>query len=208
MRDYVNNVFLSGVGGQGTILVSNVLGRMFLGAGFDVKKAQVHSMAQRGGDVTTHFRFGKKVYLSLINEGDVDFLLAFEMLDAVRYLNWLTADGRIIINRQMILPPAVSLGRMEYPADVEGTFRKHFGKNVSVVRWTWNSAKARKRPRGERGPHRRVLPVLPRNRGRAVDRGGEGASLVQVARPEREGLSRGQERIKSDWRDIWLATIG
>jgi len=66
------NIFLSGVGGQGTILASNILGQVLLDAGYDVKKAEVHGMAQRGGDVTTHFRYGKKVYSPLIKEGDAD----------------------------------------------------------------------------------------------------------------------------------------
>jgi indolepyruvate ferredoxin oxidoreductase beta subunit len=79
------NVFLSGVGGQGTILASNILGQVLLKAGYDVKKAEVHGMAQRGGDVTTHFRFGERVYSPLIKEGDVDYLVSFELLEALRY---------------------------------------------------------------------------------------------------------------------------
>ncbi len=129
----VTNIFLSGVGGQGTILASNILGQVFLGSGYDVKKAEVHGMAQRGGDVTTHFRFGKKVHSPLIREGEVDFLLSFELLEAVRYINWLKPEGRIIINNQQILPPSVSLGQAEYPGDVEKTFRKYFKDNVWVI---------------------------------------------------------------------------
>jgi len=111
----VTNIFLSGVGGQGTILASNILAEVFLNAGYDVKKAEVHGMAQRGGDVTTHFRFGKKVYSPLIESGDVDFLLSFELLEAARYINWVKPEGKIIINRQAILPPAVSLDRQSIP---------------------------------------------------------------------------------------------
>ncbi len=129
----VTNIFLSGVGGQGTILASNVLAEVFLKAGYDVKKAEVHGMAQRGGDVTTHFRFGKKVYSPLIKEGEVDFLLSFEILEAIRYINWIKPEGKIIINNQAILPPAVSLGQMEYPKDVEKTFKKHFKDNVWII---------------------------------------------------------------------------
>src|SRR5512147_2977274 len=108
----VTNIFLSGVGGQGTILASNILGEVFLNAGYDVKKAEVHGMAQRGGDVTTHFRFGKKVYAPLIKYGDVDFLISFEELEAIRYVNWVKPDGKVLINKQRILPPSVSLGQM------------------------------------------------------------------------------------------------
>lgn len=129
----VTNIFLSGVGGQGTILASNILAEVFLNAGYDVKKAEVHGMAQRGGDVTTHFRFGKKVYSPLIKYGDVDFLLSFELLEALRYINWMKPDGKIIINRQEILPPSVSLGTAKYPDDVEKTFKKYFKENVHVI---------------------------------------------------------------------------
>ena len=129
----VTNIFLSGVGGQGTILASNILGEVFLKAGYDVKKSEVHGMAQRGGDVTTHFRFGKKVYSPLIKYGDVDFLISFELLEAARYINWVRPEGKIIINKQEILPPSVSLGQMTYPKDIEKTFKKYFKGNVWIV---------------------------------------------------------------------------
>ncbi len=127
------NIFLSGVGGQGTILASNILAEVFMGAGYDVKKAEVHGMAQRGGDVTTHFRFGKNVYSPLIKYGDVDFLLSFEMLEALRYINWVKPEGKIIINNQEIFPPAVNLGTMAYPTDGEKVFKKHFRENARVI---------------------------------------------------------------------------
>src|SRR5512136_2557207 len=129
----VTNIFLSGVGGQGTILASNILGEVVLKAGYDVKKSEVHGMAQRGGDVTTHFRFGKKVYSPLIVYGEADFLISFELLEALRYINWVKPGGKVIINQQVILPPAVSLGQMEYPKDVEGTFKKYFKENVRMI---------------------------------------------------------------------------
>jgi indolepyruvate ferredoxin oxidoreductase, beta subunit len=129
----VTNVFLSGVGGQGTILASNILAEVFLNAGFDVKKAEVHGMAQRGGDVTTHLRFGKTISSPLIKYGDVDFLLSFELLEAIRYINWIKPAGKIIVNTQTILPPAVSLGQMTYPADVEAVFKQHFKNNVWFI---------------------------------------------------------------------------
>ena len=103
------NVALVGVGGQGTILASNILGEVFLKAGYDVKKSEVHGMAQRGGDVTTHFRFGRKVYSPLIAYGEADFLISFELLEALRYINWVKPKGKVIINRQMILPPGVRI---------------------------------------------------------------------------------------------------
>jgi len=127
------NIFLSGVGGQGTILASNILGQVLLDAGYDVKKAEVHGMAQRGGDVTTHFRFGDNVYSPLIKQGDVDYLVSFELLEALRYLSWVKPEGKVILNNFSILPPAVNLGKMEYPKDVEKTFKKHFKENVWLV---------------------------------------------------------------------------
>jgi indolepyruvate ferredoxin oxidoreductase beta subunit len=127
------NVFFSGVGGQGTILASNILGQVLLNAGHDVKKAEVHGMAQRGGDVTTHFRFGAKVFSPLIKQGEVDFLVSFELLEALRYINWVKPAGKVLLNNYSILPPTVSLGKMEYPKDVEQTFRQHFKENVWVV---------------------------------------------------------------------------
>jgi indolepyruvate ferredoxin oxidoreductase, beta subunit len=127
------NIFFSGVGGQGTILASNILGQVLLGAGYDVKKAEVHGMAQRGGDVTTHFRFGEKVHSPLIKQGDVDYLISFELLEALRYINWVKPDGKVLLNNHTIFPPSVSLGKMEYPKDAEQTFRNHFKDQVWVV---------------------------------------------------------------------------
>src|SRR5512136_2937294 len=125
----VTNIFLSGVGGQGTILASNILAEVFLSAGNDVKKAEVHGMAQRGGDVTTHFRFGKKVYSPLIKYGDVDYLVSFELLEGLRYMNWVKEKGKILLNEQEVYPPAVNLGKMKYPGDAVQTFKKYFNGN-------------------------------------------------------------------------------
>jgi len=134
MDDKVTNILLSGVGGQGAILASNILAHVFVEAGYDVKKSEVHGMAQRGGDVTTHFRYGKKVYSPLIKYGDVHFLLAFELLEAYRYINYCRNDAKIVINDQKILPPAVNLGQMKYPENIPGVFRKFFDGNVHVIK--------------------------------------------------------------------------
>jgi indolepyruvate ferredoxin oxidoreductase beta subunit len=133
MEERVTNVLVSGVGGQGTILASDILCSVFHEVGYDVKKSEVHGMAQRGGDVTTHFRFGKKVYSPLIKYGDVDFLISFELLEGLRYINWVKKTGKILLNDQETLPPAVTRGTMKYPADVVKTFRKHFKKNAYVI---------------------------------------------------------------------------
>jgi indolepyruvate ferredoxin oxidoreductase beta subunit len=130
----VTNILLSGVGGQGAILASNILAHVFVEAGYDVKKSEVHGMAQRGGDVTTHFRFGKKVYSPLIPYGEVDFLLAFELLEAYRYINYCKESARIVINDQRILPPGVNLGQTSYPEDIPAAFRKYFKDAVHIVK--------------------------------------------------------------------------
>ncbi len=132
--DKVTNILLSGVGGQGAILASNILAHVFVEAGYDVKKSEVHGMAQRGGDVTTHFRYGKKVYSPLIKYGDVDFLLAFELLEALRYINYCKDGAKIVINEQKILPPGVNLGLAKYPENIPETFKKFFNGNVHVVK--------------------------------------------------------------------------
>lgn len=134
MDNKVTNILLSGVGGQGAILASNILAHVFVEAGYDVKKSEVHGMAQRGGDVTTHFRFGKKVYSPLIKYGDVDFLLAFELLEALRYINYCKKEAKIVINDQKILPPGVNLGIAKYPEAIPETFKQHFNGNVHVVK--------------------------------------------------------------------------
>lgn len=134
MKPYeVVNVLLSGVGGQGTILASDILCSVFHEVGYDVKKAEVHGMAQRGGDVTTHFRFGKKVYSPLIKFGEVDFLIGFELLEGLRYINWLKDEGKVLLNLQETYPPAVTRGTMKYPEDVVGTYRRFFNRSVSIV---------------------------------------------------------------------------
>ncbi|MCJ7704724.1 MAG: indolepyruvate oxidoreductase subunit beta [Desulfobacterales bacterium] len=134
MEEKVTNVLLSGVGGQGTILASDILCSVFHEIGYDVKKSEVHGMAQRGGDVTTHFRFGKKVYSPLIKYGDVDFLISFELLEGLRYINWVKKGGKVLLNDQEVYPPAVNLGKMKYPKDGAKTFKKFFKKDAFVIK--------------------------------------------------------------------------
>jgi indolepyruvate ferredoxin oxidoreductase beta subunit len=128
MDDAVTNILLSGVGGQGIILASDIMAEVFLEAGFDVKKSEVHGMAQRGGSVTSHVRFGKKVYSPIIKQGDVDILFSFEQLESLRWLNFVKPGGVILLNNHKINPPAVNLGQMEYPKDIPGIIRKRFDR--------------------------------------------------------------------------------
>lgn len=110
---------LVGVGGQGTLLASNVLAHIGVRAGFDVKKAEVHGMAQRGGSVSSHMRWGEKIHSPLIGRGEVDYLVAFEKLEALRYVEMLRPDGTAIVGDMRIPPLSVSSGGDVYPVDEE-----------------------------------------------------------------------------------------
>lgn len=112
------NFLLAGVGGQGTILASNVLAEVALAAGFDVKKSEVHGMAQRGGSVNTHIRWDReRVYSPLISLGEADLLLAFEQAEAIRYANFLRPGGAAIVNQHTIEPITVTSGGASYPTE-------------------------------------------------------------------------------------------
>ncbi len=114
------NFMLAGVGGQGTILASDVLAEVALAAGFDVKKSEVHGMAQRGGSVNTHVRWdAKKVYSPLIGLGEADLLLVFEEAEALRYAEYLRPGGVAVVNRYTIKPITVTSGGAHYPSEEE-----------------------------------------------------------------------------------------
>lgn len=115
----VTNVLLAGVGGQGILLASEVLSEVLMLAGYDVKKNEIHGMSQRGGSVTSHVRFGEKVYSPIIPEGEADILFGFELLETYRYLPLLKAGGKVIVNRLRIMPPAVATGLERYPEALE-----------------------------------------------------------------------------------------
>jgi indolepyruvate ferredoxin oxidoreductase beta subunit len=128
MDNALTNILFSGVGGQGIILASDIMAEVFLESGFDVKKSEVHGMAQRGGSVTSHVRFGRKVYSPIIKQGEVDILLAFEQLEGLRWLNYIKQEGIIVLNDYRINPSAVNLGQMEYPSHIPEIIRKRFDK--------------------------------------------------------------------------------
>ena len=114
----VKSILLVGVGGQGTILASNVLAKGLVEAGYDVKMSEVHGMAQRGGSVTTQIRFGEKVYSPIIGKGEADFLVSFELMEALRYIEFLRPSGKIIVNNQKINSAPIAAGRFEYPKGI------------------------------------------------------------------------------------------
>ncbi len=112
------NIMIVGVGGQGSLLASKLLGHLFLEEGYDVKVSEVHGMSQRGGSVVTYVRFGEKVYSPIIDKGEADFIVSFEKLEAARYLEYLKEDGRIVVNTQEIDPMPVITGAASYPENL------------------------------------------------------------------------------------------
>ena len=113
------NIMIVGVGGQGTLLASRILGNIVIEEGYDVKVSEVHGMSQRGGSVVTYVKFGDKVYSPIIDKGEADIILAFEMLEAYRALPYLKKDGKIIVNNQKMNPMPVIIGAMEYPTNIK-----------------------------------------------------------------------------------------
>ena len=113
------NIMIVGVGGQGTLLASKLLGRVLLGRGYDVKVSEVHGMSQRGGSVVTFVRYGDKVYSPVIDKGGADYILSFELLEAARWAEYLKPEGIIITNNQRIDPMPVITGAAAYPEGIE-----------------------------------------------------------------------------------------
>ncbi len=122
----IRNVSLVGVGGQGILLASEILCRVALLAGRDVKKSEVHGMAQRGGSVVSQVRVGERVHSPLVAVGATDFLVAFEKLEALRFAHFLKPDGLAIVNEQEIRPVTVSTGQAVWPADLDARLRSTF----------------------------------------------------------------------------------
>ena len=123
------NIMIVGVGGQGSLLASKLLGRMLLQKGFDIKVSEVHGMSQRGGSVVTYVRFGGKVYSPVIDKGEADFIVSFELLEAARWTEYLKPGGKIVVNTQQISPMPVITGAAEYP---EGLVEKMTAAGLEV----------------------------------------------------------------------------
>jgi indolepyruvate ferredoxin oxidoreductase beta subunit len=139
MKSKTINVVCCGVGGQGVLLFTDILADVAMRAGLDVKKSEVHGMAQRGGSVVSQLRFGEKVYSPLIEETFADFIIAFEKLEALRYIHFLTEKGRILVDTLEIAPMPVLTGACEYPKDIMEKIKAK-AKNVYVVE-AYNKAK-------------------------------------------------------------------
>ena len=117
------NIMIVGVGGQGSLLASKLLGHLFLSQGYDVKVSEVHGMSQRGGSVVTYVRCGDRVASPVIDEGEADFIVSFELMEAARWLSCLKPGGRIVTNTQQIDPMPVITGAAEYPSDLAEKMR-------------------------------------------------------------------------------------
>ena len=125
-------VMIVGVGGQGTLLASRVLGEVAISEGYDVKMSEVHGMAQRGGSVVTYVIYGEKVYSPIIEQGEADMILSFEELEAYRYISYLKKGGKLIVNTQRIDPMPVIIGSMEYPKEILDKIEKK-GIDVTAI---------------------------------------------------------------------------
>ncbi len=126
MGNEVKSILLAGVGGQGILRASDIMCETLMEAGFDVKKSEVHGMAQRGGCVTSHVRYGSKVYSPLAKPESIDILISFEKMETLRYLNYLSKDASLIVNSEKIYPPAVNMGDLPYPKDIIKFLQKRY----------------------------------------------------------------------------------
>lgn len=126
------NILICGVGGQGVLLAGDIIAETAIASGFDAKKSEVHGMAQRGGSVVSHVRYGEKVNSPLIREGEADVILSFEEMETARYLQFLKSDGWLVINKQQVMPMSVATGQAEYPADIIEQIKQQV-KNVVAV---------------------------------------------------------------------------
>ena len=139
MNNMTKNIMIVGVGGQGTLLTSRILGKLATLAGYDVKLSEVHGMAQRGGSVVTFVRYGDNVSEPIVEEGQADVLIAFERLEALRYIHFLKKDGSVIVNDWRIDPITVVTGVAQYPENIIDTLKEK--RNTIVVEATEEAKK-------------------------------------------------------------------
>lgn len=125
----VKNILLVGVGGQGTILASKILSEGLVEAGYDVKMSEIHGMSQRGGNVSTQIRYGKKVYSPIVGKGEANVIVAFEKMEALRWIEFLRQDGKMVINDFEIPSVPILMGKEEYPQEI----LEELSQNVSLL---------------------------------------------------------------------------
>lgn len=126
------NILVVGVGGQGTLITSRILGNLAMSLGYDVKLSEVHGMAQRGGSVVTHIRYGDKVHSPLVEIGQADIIVSFEKLEAIRWMHYLKKDGIILINTQEIDPMPVITGSTSYPNDIIEKLKNECKNTIAI----------------------------------------------------------------------------
>ena len=124
MNESTKSILLVGVGGQGTILASKLLSNGLMQAGYDVKMSEIHGMSQRGGSVSSHIRYGEKVWSPVIEKGSADLLVAFEEMEALRWLDYLRTGGKVVVNGYRIPPVPVTTGKVDYPEGILEELRK------------------------------------------------------------------------------------
>jgi len=130
MKSEVKNILLVGVGGQGTILVGKILSSGLINAGYDVKMSEVHGISQRGGSVSNQVRFGKKVYSPIMGRGQADILVSFEMMETLRWIEYLNPRGKVIINDYQIPSAPILAGKTDYPRKIGETIA---GKADTII---------------------------------------------------------------------------
>jgi indolepyruvate ferredoxin oxidoreductase beta subunit len=126
------NILICGVGGQGVLLAGDIIAETAIASGHDAKKSEVHGMAQRGGSVVSHVRYGDKVNSPLIREGEADAILSFEEMETARYLQFLKPGGCLVINRQQVMPMSVATGAADYPMDIVERIKQQVKDVVTV----------------------------------------------------------------------------
>mgnify|MGYP001195939517 FL=1 len=129
----VKNILLVGVGGQGVLTASEILSEALMLEGFDVKKAEVHGMSQRGGSVNSHLRYGEKVFSPLIEEGKADMIFSFELVEAMRFSKYLKEEGFIVCSNEKIVPNSVYFSGIKYPKDPAAVLKEAFGKKFYLI---------------------------------------------------------------------------
>lgn len=132
MQSQTTNILIVGVGGQGTLLTSRIIADVVVQMGFDVKVSEIHGMAQRGGSVVSQVRYGEKVNSPIIKKGDADIILAFEKVEAARWLDYLKTDGMVIINNERVDPLPVMSGKVKYPDDITDKIRELVKKTIVI----------------------------------------------------------------------------
>jgi indolepyruvate ferredoxin oxidoreductase beta subunit len=132
MSNNVTSIMIVGVGGQGTLLASRILGNLLIKEGYDVKMSEVHGMAQRGGSVVTYVKYGKKVFSPISDQGTADTILAFEQLEALRWISYLKKDGKLIVNTQQIDPMPVIIGNAKYPENIIDKLKDNVSNVIDI----------------------------------------------------------------------------